>query len=97
MDVKDHKGGRDIDGLIKSAQQLRMPDVESVIKQDEGEEAAGALSGEKSSVEMELNKPSESDLLEKMQHHPSSSSSAALTALIALTCGPYARRSPPPG
>jgi len=42
MDVKDNKG--DIDGLIKSAQQLRMPDVGSlVIKQDEGEEAAGAL------------------------------------------------------
>jgi len=40
MDVKDNKG--DID--IKSAQQLRMPDVGSlVIKQDEGEEAAGAL------------------------------------------------------
>ena len=46
MDVKDHKGGvcGDIYGLIKSAQQLRMPDVGSlVIKQDEGKEAAGAL------------------------------------------------------
>ena len=46
MDVKDHKGGicGDIYGLIKSAQQLRMPDVGSlVIKQDEGEEVAGAL------------------------------------------------------
>jgi len=31
-------------------------------------------------MEMELDKPSESDLLQKMQHHPSSSSSAALTA-----------------
>lgn len=42
MDVKDHK--RNVYGLIKSAQQLRMPDVGSVmIKQDEGEETAEAL------------------------------------------------------
>jgi hypothetical protein len=42
MDVEDHK--RDVYGLIKSAQQFRMPDVGSVIiKQDEGEETAGAL------------------------------------------------------
>lgn len=42
MDVEDHK--RDVYGLIKSAQQVRMPDVGSVmIKQDEGEETAGAL------------------------------------------------------
>lgn len=42
MDVEDHK--RDVYGLIKSAQQFRMPDVGSlIIKQDEGEETAGAL------------------------------------------------------
>jgi len=42
MDVKDHK--RDVYGLIRSAQQLRIPDVGSVvIKQDEDEEAAVAL------------------------------------------------------
>jgi hypothetical protein len=46
MDVKDNKGDiyGDINGLNKSAQQLRMPDVGSLmIKQDEGEEATGAL------------------------------------------------------
>lgn len=92
MEVKDRKGGiyGDIYGLIKFAQQLRMPDVGSlVIKQDV--------------MEMELNKPS--DVLQTMQHHPSSSSSSAATAseivsryrLCLSRLGPFARRSPPPG
>jgi len=60
-------------------------------------------------MEMELNKPSDSDLLQKMQHHPSSSALAALGVLRASEIArnfrlclsrldPYARtrRSPPP-
>jgi len=42
MDEKEHK--LDVYGLIRAAQQSRMPDIGSVmIKQDEGAEAAGAL------------------------------------------------------
>jgi len=41
MDVKD---GNDVYALMKTARQLRKPDMGSVMaKQDEGAEAAGAL------------------------------------------------------
>ncbi|XP_003597168.3 uncharacterized protein [Medicago truncatula] len=91
MDVKDHKGGvyEEIYSLVKSTQQLRMPDV-------------GTLVIKKDVKVMELNKPSVA--LQKMQHHPSSSSFADLTdseivsryRLRLSRLGPFARRSPPP-
>jgi len=62
----------------------------------------GPLRDFEKSMEMELNKPSDS--LQKMQHHPSSSSSAALTAsemvskfrLRVSSVRQFRRRSPPP-